>query len=268
MKAENFGTSWLDLNFPFECDIHFSFQKPLRVDKFKVLLIACEPEPIRISEADLASNWMHYDLIISHDKRHAQYPNVALMTFWDTYVNTVPSSKTFEVSSIISIGGGPANMTGYQVRDQLYQRRLEFVLPNRFFISRRLPNWEQFGLPALPDDKKDAMFTSMFHIAIENHIEPDYFSEKVLDCFNAMTVPIYRGCLNTSDHGLDERGFIRFDTIDECINICNRLTPEDYYSRLEYVVKNRAVRLTKPLWLDSVKQLILQSWADKQLLKT
>jgi hypothetical protein len=164
---------------------------------------------------------------------------------------------------MISIGGGPANMTGYQLRDALYQRRGEFTIPNRFFISKRLPNWERFGLPILPDDKKDAMFTSMFHIAIENHVETDYFTEKVLDCFNSLTVPIYRGCLNTSEHGLDERAFIRFETMDECIDICNKLTVDDYNQRLEYLTANRQLRQTKGLWLDHVKQIILDKFAER-----
>jgi Glycosyltransferase family 10 (fucosyltransferase) C-term len=261
MQVENFGTAWLDFDFAFPCDIHFSFIKPIRADRFKVLLLACEPEPIRVSEAELATHWSRFDLIISHDKRHLQYPNVHLMTFWDTYVNDIPSTKRFEVSSMISIGGGPANMTGYQLRDHLYQRRGEFTIPNRFFISNRLPNWERFGLPILPDDKKDAMFTSMFHIAIENHVELDYFSEKLLDCFNSLTVPIYRGCLNTQEHGLDERAFIRFETIDECIAICNNLTVDDYNQRVSYLAANRQLRQSKGLWLDHVQQLIFRAWA-------
>lgn len=263
MQVENFGTTWLDFDFTFPCDIHFSFIKPIRADRFKVLLLACEPEPIRVSEVDLAAHWGNFDLIISHDKRHLKYPNARLMTFWDTYVNEIPSTKDFEVSSMISIGGGPSNMTGYQLRDELYQRRAEFTIPNRFFISKRLPNWERFGLPILPDDKKDAMFTSMFHIAIENHVESDYFSEKLLDCFNSLTVPIYRGCLNTQEHGLDERAFIRFETIDECIHICNNLTVDDYNQRLEYLAANRQLRQTKGLWLDHVRQIILQKFAER-----
>ena len=263
MRAENFGTTWLNLDFPFPCDIHFSFLQSLRADRFKVLLIACEPEPIRISEAELEEHWHQYDLIISHDKRHLKYRNTRLLTFWDTYVNEVPTSKNFEVSSMISIGGGPANMSGYLMRDELYQRRAGFIIPNRFFISKRLPNWERFGLPILPNDKKDAMFTSMFHIAIENHVEPDYFSEKVLDCFNSLTVPIYRGCLNTAEHGLDERAFIRFETMSECIDICNNLSVDDYTQRLSYLEANRALRQTKGLWLDDVRQIILQKFAER-----
>lgn len=263
MKVENFGTAWLNFDFPFECDIHFSFIQTIRADRFKVLLLACEPEPIRVSEAELAIRWREFDLIISHDKRHLQYPNVRLLNFWDTYVNSVPAFKDFEVSSMISIGGGPASMTGYLLRDELYQRRNEFVISNRFFISNRLPNWERFGLPTLPNDKKDAMFTSMFHIAIENHVEPDYFSEKVLDCFNSLTVPIYRGCLNTHEHGLDERAFIRFETISQCIDICNNLTIEDYHRRVSYLVANRELRQSKGLWLDHVEQIILQEFTKR-----
>ena len=77
-------------------------------------------------------------------------------------------------------------------------------------------------------------------------------------------MPIYRGCLNTHEHGLDERAFIRFTTIPECIDICNQLTLDDYYKRLEYVKANREVRQAKGQWLEHVKELILNAWTAKQ----
>lgn len=265
MIADNYGFSWLNVDLPFECAIHFSFRRnPFDKKKFNVLVIHTEPEPIRISEVELENTWQDYDLIISHDKRHTKYSNVIISYYWETLVKSIPFQKIFNVSTIISIGGGPANMSGYKIREKLYNRRLEILMPTSFYISRRIPNWEMFGLPLLPEDKKDAMFTSMFHIAIENEIETDYFSEKILDCFNGFTVPIYRGCQNLLDHGLDERAVIRFNSIEECISICNNLSPMDYYSRMSYVVNNRKKLLEKPFWQSEVQNNCLIAWASKQ----
>lgn len=268
MKAENFGTPWLNVHLPFPCDIHFSYRHAIRNDRFKVLLLSTEPEPIRLSEEELAHCWRDFDLIISHDQRHFKYPNVKQLIYWETQVNNLPNRKDFEVTTMISIGGGPLNMSGYLRRDELYQRREECLIPKRFFISKRLPNWEQFGLPILPNDRKDAMFTAMFHIAIENYIEENYFSEKLLDCFTGMTVPIYRGCNNINEHGIDERALIRFDTIDQCIEICNNLTLDDYFNRVEYLAHNRRLTKSKDLFLDKIKQMILSAWAEKQMQET
>lgn len=263
MLAENFNTPWLTVNLPFPCDIHFAFPKIFRDNHYKVLLIASEPEAIRISESELSEQWMKYDLILTHDQRHTKYPNAHLISFWDTFANEIPSTKYFGISTMISVGGGPANMSGYQVRNDLYQMRNKIINPTSFYISNRLPNWQQYGLPTLPNDKKDDMFSSMFHIAIENTIENDYFTEKILDCFNTFTVPIYRGCQNIEGHDIDEKAIIRFTTVEECIEICNNLTPLDYFSRIIHIINNRNKRTQKGDWLILMKDIILKKWADK-----
>jgi Glycosyltransferase family 10 (fucosyltransferase) C-term len=262
MIAESYGYPWLKINLPFQAAVHFAFRKePFSKENYNILLLHTEPSEIRMSASELNATWQDFDLIISHDEAHKIYPNVRTAYYWETVVDALPVCKNFEISSIISIGGGPGNMSGYQVRDSLYQRRNEIKTPAQFYMSTRLPNWQQYGLPPLPSDKKNAMFNSMFHIAIENTIQKDYFSEKILDCFNGYSVPIYRGCTNLEDHGLDTRAIIRFNTMDECIERCNSLTANDYYERLEYVIHNRKVLMNKPFWQREVESISLQAWA-------
>ena len=40
----------------------------------------------------------------------------------------------------------------------------------------------------------------MFHVALENVRQCNYFTEKLLDCFLTRTVPIYWGCPNIADY--------------------------------------------------------------------
>ncbi len=61
---------------------------------------------------------------------------------------------------------------------------------------------------------------------------------KILDCFATKTLPIYFGAPNIPDFGYDEKGIIRFDNEDELVDILNNLTPDDYYSRLEFIENN------------------------------
>jgi hypothetical protein len=63
------------------------------------------------------------------------------------------------------------------------------------------------------------------------------FSEKLIDCFRSRTVPIYYGCLNIEKY-FDERGIIRFNTIEEFDKICQEITPEWYDERLSYIEEN------------------------------
>lgn len=260
MLANNFGVEWLNIELPFACDIHFSYPRAdAHSDRFQVLWLFSEPEPIRLNEQDFAANWQRYDLIISHDIRHLQYPNVVRGFFWDTWATELPAAKRFEVSNIFSIGRGPTDLHGYLDRVEVINRNNEITVPKQFFISRRYPNWQLTGFSPLVNDKRDCLFESMFNICIENVVEDDYFTEKLLDCFNTYTVPIYKGCRNLSDHGLLEDAIIRFETVDECIAVCNRLTLADYYSRLPSLDTNRRVLRTHSNCLELARDLIIES---------
>ncbi len=73
----------------------------------------------------------------------------------------------------------------------------------------------------------------MFNICIENASYPGYFSEKVLDCFCAGTIPIYYGDPEIGKY-FDERGIIKLtDDFD-----INSLTNELYASMLPYAEIN------------------------------
>ncbi len=52
-----------------------------------------------------------------------------------------------------------------------------------------------------------------YSLAIENYAGPDYWTEKLADCFLAWTMPIYFGCTNITDYFPDE-AMIRIDIDD------------------------------------------------------
>jgi hypothetical protein len=55
--------------------------------------------------------------------------------------------------------------------------------------------------------KEQGLNEYMFSVAIENDIYPNYYTEKLLDCFATKTVPIYIGSPNIDP--FDEKGVIR-----------------------------------------------------------
>lgn len=71
-----------------------------------------------------------------------------------------------------------------------------------------------------------------YSIVIENDITPDYFSEKILDCFAAKTIPIYLGCKNISKY-FDINGIIPFESFN-----LTQLNSEFYYKNYESVKNN------------------------------
>lgn len=77
-----------------------------------------------------------------------------------------------------------------------------------------------------------------YSICIENFVDDEYFTEKVLNPFACGTVPIYMGARNLNDY-FDEKGFIRFTSIRQLANeVLPLLSEQDYQSRLSAVARN------------------------------
>ena len=72
---------------------------------------------------------------------------------------------------------------------------------------------------------------------MENNIEPDYFTEKLIDCFLTGTIPIYLGTKQVENY-FDSNGIIFFDGDEDLPNILNELTSDLYDSKIESIKKN------------------------------
>ncbi len=59
-------------------------------------------------------------------------------------------------------------------------------------------------------DKWNGLAPYRYSLAVENTSGPDYWTEKIADCFLAWTVPIYYGCTNLEEYFPPE-SFIRID---------------------------------------------------------
>jgi hypothetical protein len=77
------------------------------------------------------------------------------------------------------------------------------------------------------DDKWDGLAPFKYSLAIENSCSPDYWTEKLADCFLSWTIPIYYGCTNLEKY-FPEESFIRID-IDK---------PEIAIDRIKSAIKN------------------------------
>jgi len=60
------------------------------------------------------------------------------------------------------------------------------------------------------EDKWDGLGPYKYSLAIENSSSPDYWTEKISDCFLAWTVPIYYGCTNLEKY-FPEESFIQIN---------------------------------------------------------
>lgn len=82
------------------------------------------------------------------------------------------------------------------------------------------------------EDKWDGLAQYRYSIAAENTVWPDYWTEKVADCFLTWTVPFYHGCENLEKY-FPADSFIRIDINrpKEAIEIIRRAMTEDDWTR-------------------------------------
>lgn len=87
--------------------------------------------------------------------------------------------------------------------------------------------------------KGDALTDYRYSIAIENDRTPYYFTEKILDCFASMTVPIYWGATKIDDF-FNADGIIKLKSNDpeEIDKVIKECTQQNYTDRLEAIKDN------------------------------
>lgn len=125
---------------------------------------------------------------------------------WDELASLNPPKKTRDVSVIAS---KKASIPGHRRRQQFVQ-----------LIETSMPEVEVFGdgRARYLEDKWDGLAHYKYSVAIENTSTPDYWTEKIADCFMSFTVPIYFGAPNISDY-FPEDSFIWLPLEDEKLSV-------------------------------------------------
>lgn len=133
-----------------------------------------------------------------------------------------------------------------------HKKRFAFV--NKL-MGHYKDNIDYYGRGINPiEDKIDALLPYNYSIAIENSFIPNYFTEKVFECFLTYTLPIYYGCPNLERY-FDERAFIRIDidNFSESTNIIDNVISKNLYKeRLPYIVDARKLFLEEYYFFPAV----------------
>ncbi len=118
------------------------------------------------------------------------------------------------------------NIAGYTLRQQVAER-----------LQAR-DDVDCYGRGIRPiESKEDAIVPYQFSVAMENTQHDYYFTEKLIDCFLAETVPIYWGAPSITET-FDPRGILQFDSLDELLRIVNRIDETLYEQMRPYVELN------------------------------
>jgi len=231
--------------------------EPIPPNSYRIIMLE---EPLRGQLFDLVQEFRdNYDYVLTYeDEILTTNPKAILFRCADTWVHGyVPDEKVFDVSTVIG-GKVDLRMKGYALRHEIWEKKQFFAIPHKFYLSSnyKLPTAD-YNNNLVLGKSKTPVFDSMFHIAIENRSMKHYFSEKILDCFQTYTVPIYCGCENIEDY-FNIDGIIVAKTADEIINICNSLTEDDYHSRMDAMKENYELAQSRVNYLDQLKDKLIE----------
>jgi hypothetical protein len=151
--------------------------------------------------------------------------------------NYILPQKKFCVSTLVG-GKDDPMQSGYVLRHNLWRNQWKIIIPRDFYLSSHF-RWDEIDYTGqkVLGDNKNPLFNSMFHIAIENTAIDHYFSEKLLDCFQTKTIPIYYGCTNIHEY-FNINGILTVNDLRGIIETCNNLTPETYEKLLPFAEEN------------------------------
>jgi len=185
--------------------------EPLACARKNTLLITTEPSSIRL------------------DGPGGQYIS------YDTLLAQTPLPKTKVISTICSTK---------QMSHTVHAKRYEFVMA----LKQRMTDLDVFGRGINPvDEKSQAMDDYRYHIAIENHIEPGHWTEKLADSFLAFCLPFYFGDPDYAKaFPKDSVIPINIYNLDEAETIIrNSIAQNAYEKRLPAIIEARRRVLTQ-----------------------
>lgn len=178
-----------------------------------------------------------YDVIYTCSERVLNaYSNAKFIPangFWygsEFQGGTLEPDKYEKKSKNISIISSGKNMCeGHRIRVEV---------ANRYKNSEVVDAFGSFGGRRLRK-KAEALDEYRYSIVMENDVTPYYFTEKILDCFAAMVVPIYVGATKIGDFfnadGIIQVSREQLGNLDQIIACCSE---KDYEERQKAIIDN------------------------------
>lgn len=165
---------------------------------------------------------------------------------YDMLLSQPPLPKTKTISTVCSTK---------EMAHTVHAKRYEFVMA----LKARLEDLEVYGRGIKPiDEKSQAMDDYRYHIAIENHIEPGHWTEKLADSFLAFCLPFYFGDPDyASAFPKDAVIPINIYNLDAAEAIIrNAIAQNAYEKRLPAIIEARRRVLTEYNLMFQIKNII------------
>jgi|ERR1035437_2169519 hypothetical protein len=204
-------------------------------NSFKILWVRESEEIGKLKMAAIKNHKIFNAIITCEEHILSECNNSYFMPFGTAWVRDYDFNiiKKFQISHLT---GFKEQTKGHRLRKKIYYEQDKIIIPKDFYIS------QHGGVENLFDNKilgelKNPLFESMFHVCIENTMQKNYFTEKLIDCFITKTIPIYWGCENIGNF-FDVGGMYIVNNMDDIICICNSLDDNAYKNKIDYVNNN------------------------------
>lgn len=228
----------VDIETSIPCELYVDCFPNSQKTSIRILWVV-EPNGVSGIKEKVINRQNEFDLILTFDEdilKNCQ--NSQLFTYGTTWIVDFDTKikKEFCITSLI---GGKRLSYNHTLRQQLPSLIKNINnIPVDLYNSINQPFHNSEILKTIKSrDRKNELFYSQYHISIENFNTNNYFSEKLIDCFQTKTVPLYIGCPNISDF-FDTRGMFIVNTLEELIEVIKDLESETYNNMLKYVEIN------------------------------
>lgn len=196
-----------------ECDFWIVYDG---INKYLSETAFCPPQNVIFLTGEVVPFWHYPDPFLRQfgkvitarkDIRHPEVHNERHTCVWHVkknldYLKSLPPPlKRKNLSTI----------TSSSVFFEGHKLRYAFVNKLKGHFKKDL-DWYGKG-EKLIDDKWDGLIDYRYSMAIENSVHRGYFTEKIVDCYLAYTLPIYFGCPNIHDY-FDPESMIVLDIND------------------------------------------------------
>lgn len=180
--------------------------------KHKIFVNINEPTTSAwVEQADhVIANQHHYTKIVTSNPKILEHCSHAVkQPYGTTWLNKSPHHSDsigsfteqlgciLKENSVSMVCGALTGKQGYNIRHIIWNNKDKINAKLKFYSSTRFPIP---NTPTLPNDDKIHLFDSMYSVVVESSSEPNYFTEKLVDCLITKTIPIYWGCPNVSEY--------------------------------------------------------------------
>ena len=257
----------VDIDTEKNVDVYIDCFEPSKMAKGDIRIIILQ-EPFMPNAQEL------YDFVRTNQDKYTY-----LLTYLDEFLTTIPKArllmatscwvrgyvpkeKKFSISTLV---GGKVNpiFPGYKLRHDLWKMQDMILTPKDFYLSGEV-RWAEADYNtnkhiegSIVPLSKAPLFDSQFHIAIENISMRNMFTEKLIDCFQTRTVPIYYGCTNIGDF-FNPLGMFQVNNLREMIDVCNSLTSDLYELMMPYIRENYIRSQRYCVYDDQIKKAIIK----------